>query len=1146
MTDFRTAEQAIAPNLDSFVGATNPTQNNGTSPLMRVGIFAKGNSKARGIFRFSLDGIAGTDAVAKLRAFVTLSDNAQGGAFSILRIARARAITITSAGVTYAKYDGTNDWTAPGTDTNGAGNDPGHDVVLTNRVSGLALPLNGYEFYEYAIDALVQDQIDEIVANSYTGSDAALGLLLVQDNEAAATTGHGAIFQTSNSTDSLARPQLLLSYKPPGSDDYIMASPSAIVMPGGAIRIFAFLGDYDSFADGDTLVYQVSENEDMSDADELDPIALHVLSEGDLISGDYTYGGAETTLYIRAKATVDGVVSYDSVQTIDLSESPEEMPESDVMASLSANRVGCAVDEAVLRCGTDAASVAGDYAYAIHGRTSGELDQCTDPVALPAGRREPFSVILYNCDVTEREYYRLYIRHGGTLYATPEYQISNTPEDGTTTIIVTSDLHACTAHVEEEGVKELTGFGAAYLPQTYRSQIRDLVYDAMLDERVGDGGRPHAQINLGDWLQTKLATGNNHFPVDENGLTVDGTSSHALSTDDVKYSCAAIARKDPTLRVIPREVLVVGNHEGGHSYFYGNSSGVTGRNTVTDPEISPAEWRMEFEHKFVGLPDGDGIFVSGDPLGRWGCRDYATMRLIWLDAYLFSVLSISDPNTFPQTYDDISDWSLGATQYNYLFDESTGVYRNSTKPTTLIAIHNFTATRENGGPRRYAWSWFDVASPRGTNPNGEWPETIHPALVEFRPANTMVCILTGHKHFLAFERPHDGIFHVSAPRHSGGQDDLVDPGPYSRGHRLSTVNAKSYDEADFLYSSSNAGYLRIDTSAEVTRITNRKIFREDRFSGQLTAIGTPVNPDDVVSGIFNPGPNAITRALVTQYTLSLALPEFPVRALYDSFGDDCTIEDSTEMLSPGTEQPALDPGQINRHITSRDGRHWKCVTTGTGTYLAIRESIIDGARVLSTRRPVAEEAESDLQEIRRAVAIGDRTVSVMVRAQLGDGTGMIIRAGGADVDFTLGAFASPAATGLGVYLVIIANNIVLLFDDGDTVETLHTGAHGLQNETWHMVTVSFGGRSIVVTIDGETMCDIKMTPEQIAWLSDQDHIAWVGVAAIADNMTGRGEIAEFRDFSVVRYSAPGGGRPSMTRPSMTRPSMTRPSMTRPA
>lgn len=824
------------------------------------------------------------------------------------------------------------------------------------------------------------------------------------------------------------------------------------------------------------------------------------------------------------------------------------------IATISATRLGVDADtKAQVLCTTDKAFGASDTAHVVYGEDPNDLNQSTDPVSLPTARRVDFGFTLTGLTVTNRCYYQIVIQEDGVDdFITERCQISNIPdsvEEHPVTVISIGDEHAV-RHLYEEATPNFpTQPNRVKAPGDATIQMRDMAYEALAAEIAGDGGPPHMIWEGGDWTQSHLTSGH-WFPNTIEGIPSPSADSASLkSQQDADYMVAAVCAKNRTLRNQQR-VVKPSNHGGNQSWCHGSSwdgtNGkmlVAGRNTIS-PQRDVAGWHIDALRRIVGISTGEGIVGSGDPHGRWGYIDMGgVVRYIWIDPYVHSKLFTTDPNTLPNSVDDVTHWTIGAIA-DWLFNASTGVYSTCTLPNIRLKTHQFTSADSLWGPGNYGWVGSRKASIKGGEPSGEWPgaadfKTADPyeyngsgttwkqelydygvegLLVMRRPATAITVVVeTNHAHFPLVEKPFNGIFHIQHGRIVAGQDSIK-PGPMSVGHyNINEGLPRGWDAEDALYRSNNATFTREDVYARRSVYSIKKLYMD--FDGQKQRDGvTDVNPADVApGGTLNPGPNAVDRSIAIGYRLELSHPDHPLESFYDSFGEDCKVEDSTTMEDAGGEQLPLSLIEPNRRISSNLGAHYKHFSSDAATpktYLAVRASIMDGSTVLSTRRPFAADADMVTQSMRRRIRPTNRRLTVMVRQQ--DVTvPVVIRLGGGDVNIPVFFGGEWTPNGYGLFLAGDGTgNLSLAIDDGKSLEVLATTEGAVISDAWASIQTTVANGRVQVKAGSTVVIDYTLAPEHWEWFSSPENSSWIGLTSGCDNKEGLGGVTEFRGLDV--------------------------------
>ena len=157
------ASVTFNPTADAMILSDGTTTNYGTNTSLDVGEYNGGTSTRRSLLKFDLSSLSGkviTSAVLRLYDSGTdYTDNTR--TMYVNRMVRAW----TEAGVTWNKYDGTNNWTAAGGFTNAA------DVEISQSIGSISMPnppAAGYVEITLTTSE-VQDWIDGTYSNNGLG-----------------------------------------------------------------------------------------------------------------------------------------------------------------------------------------------------------------------------------------------------------------------------------------------------------------------------------------------------------------------------------------------------------------------------------------------------------------------------------------------------------------------------------------------------------------------------------------------------------------------------------------------------------------------------------------------------------------------------------------------------------------------------------------------------------------------------------------------------------------------------------------------------------------------------------------------------------------------------------------------------------------
>lgn len=193
------AEVTLTPSADSIIYSSAATNNYGTNANLQVGENNSSVSVARSLIKFDVSSLAGiTITSAKLRLYntgVDTTDNAR--TMYVNRMVRAW----TELGVTWNKYDGTNNWTTAGGMTNAS------DVELSpiGSVSVTNPPTAGWTEI-----TLTASAIQEWIDGGYTNNGFGISMG-TETND----------MQEFHSRENTNQPQLVITYPDVGGFYYM-------------------------------------------------------------------------------------------------------------------------------------------------------------------------------------------------------------------------------------------------------------------------------------------------------------------------------------------------------------------------------------------------------------------------------------------------------------------------------------------------------------------------------------------------------------------------------------------------------------------------------------------------------------------------------------------------------------------------------------------------------------------------------------------------------------------------------------------------------------------------------------------------------------------------------------------------------------
>lgn len=742
---------------------------------------------------------------------------------------------------------------------------------------------------------------------------------------------------------------------------------------------------------------------------------------------------------------------------------------------------------------------AGDEASVLFGLTT-ELGSETDPVSLDGSElgSGPVTVSVPGLSAGERYYYAVKVVFDGETHVGSTRHVTLISDDHERVrFICFSDRH----HLEIEN-------GGGQSAKAVGNQcVQNMLASA---SRVGS---PLMFLDMGDSVPYAKFGIVNKFPIDADGQSVNPTAPYALSQQDVHYDCR-LFRRNFALELLAYAPLIKtpGNHDGEQWWHVAANNG--GANDTATYS------RTGFNSYFGNAADIGGW--SGDSLGRWGSFRRGPVLVCIANPYIDTRLSSSNPADAPVQPDSYDDWALNQEQWDHFFHADTGVVRNANPaetPFILFCIHNQLSGASGGtGFEFYGWgSKQDYADKVASRPSREhgpgaaWTNPrawagehatlgLHGALVaSMNETGCMIAVLDGHKHFKHTQWL-DGVLYYTMPRPSS----QTVSNPYDYGFRIQSgafADSAWVDTDANAKPAPNAGHVEIDATASSLSIK----YIRSHIPGLLHEVnGTPLPlPADEI------GNNQIVDIV------TLVAPNAACALVRDDANR--TVEDSLTTAAAGSTQPtplAKEP----KSATTMFGPAWTRVTAGTHEHIAVRASIIDGAKVLSVRRRTAAGAAQVAQAIYHKLAGVNRRVSVKIRMTNENPTTPVAKIGVAAAAVNWGA--NPTS-GDGLVLRATSGGAMTLAF-GDTVIAS-------ADPNWNVPPTSFDaglrialrGRRCQVFADDGTGALTKRIDADIgatayaAILADETY-RHVGIGGSANNAASQGRITEFKDFLACR------------------------------
>lgn len=433
-----------------------------------------------------------------------------------------------------------------------------------------------------------------------------------------------------------------------------------------------------------------------------------------------------------------------------------------------------------------------------------ELDVGSDPglsdavvaAQVPVGGASRGQVVSASIDSLRPDeivYYRTRLIRGGTALVGPirQFQTQAGPESPFA-FIVTSDSHYLDALRE------------SYAGETRRCELIARMHNNILQERDALNRLPAFRIDCGDHLHAKynqqiiLPGVPQNFPIDEFGMPIgDGLEPFATSQLDADRLAFLTRLGDASMHSLPTFV-VRGNHEGSHHWHYAeNNGGVSDTARYVDNAIAQYYGSPNNTGIHAGPADHDaaaGLYFSF----RWGPARFCvfnTYRATRYGAALPPILPFAPANFTSGGAPGTHLHTLGADQWQYFFNEQSGIIPKTSAPFIFCFMHNLLGGKRVGPNRSYGWGLKDYCSEsvagndcaehdagnQWSNPYG-YQGTLtqlgfHRALVRYGvERGKSVVVFLGHGHFYC-TWVLDGVRYVQVPRPAGEKDT-----PYDDGH----------------------------------------------------------------------------------------------------------------------------------------------------------------------------------------------------------------------------------------------------------------------------------------------------------------------------------------------------------------------------
>ncbi len=359
----------------------------------------------------------------------------------------------------------------------------------------------------------------------------------------------------------------------------------------------------------------------------------------------------------------------------------------------------------------------------------------------------------------------------------------------------------------------------------------------ILAERGPRDDLPHFWMEPGDTAPyANHGQDNNAFPIKLTGEPTDagdpeGAADKPYASQEGQQDCERlmrIFRKQYTpIHSIPL-YMCGGNHDGRAWWHY------VANHTIGDGHDLAADSVAAYD-SHLGAPPGSGIY-GGDSSGRWYSFQWGAALIVVLDVYVDTEHVSGKPSAhdLPQNPGDEDEWTLGTTQYDWLFNSSDGIL---SKPSggwkwAIVFMHNLiggkhtTPDNYGRGGKRYVLdsiaskpTFEHGAGAAWTNPNSYTGDHaslgFHQSLTKHRDLNDYeVVVFKGHDHFYAREKV-NGIPYLTMPQPAGCHTDNHNDAVYGNGF----INQGDYiDDARDTFYASNAGHVHVTVTPDFLEV----------------------------------------------------------------------------------------------------------------------------------------------------------------------------------------------------------------------------------------------------------------------------------------------------------------------------------------
>lgn len=349
--------------------------------------------------------------------------------------------------------------------------------------------------------------------------------------------------------------------------------------------------------------------------------------------------------------------------------------------------------------------------------------------------------------------------------------------------------------------------------------------DAHINETIeaSTGKVRSIRYHDGAWAFGQLTSASNQiFPLEADGSGIasgSATSHYALSQSDTDEIARAHRIKTPLRTRLTFQEYIRSNHDPFDKQFRDgfNSESNDAEGWATNTLVA---------HRVV--PTGINTTTPvraflGEGSGRWYARPWGNYLHCVMNPGFESLYgatnAVSVPSPIPETMEDIADWTLGDTQFDFFLDPDSGIIKQyqGVLPWVVIDIHNIPGGTAGAVGQGILYGRFGPED-EGT---GYWWDNCHPALVSLCAGRCIVMLAHDHNWDWYYK---DGILYVWVPTPGEiGANGLGGSGygPYGKGFIHNSSVGYIHQGAN---ARPNAGWVELHSSPSSIRVKYKSTF----------------------------------------------------------------------------------------------------------------------------------------------------------------------------------------------------------------------------------------------------------------------------------------------------------------------------------